>query len=199
MKRSRGRKRAPGEIVVAEWKGTEIEQAFVSIHPERFRDVQQVALATLYVVGNEVLGSRRNAGARLLGVNLETDGNLIFTPDEKGEHAKQILAGVLKELGSTPEGFAEMPPSKVPQPSRMKKYACEVCGQIIRAASEDLSAIHKADMGFFKLWVKPVKAEPEPVAEPQATEELTQVPEHVPEKVMVAAAGGGPRNFGIAA
>lgn len=160
-RRSRGRSanRIPGEIVVAEWKGSNIEKAFVSIHPERFKDVEQVALATLYVVGNEVYGSRRNLGSLTLGVvkNAES-GVLEYSLDEKGHHAQTTLSTVIKQLGTLPQGFAELPEPKAPTANRQRKYACNVCGAIIRAGSTDLQAIHAADNGTFVLQVPAVQA-----------------------------------------
>lgn len=143
-RRSRGRfsNRAPGEIIVDEWKGSNIEKAFVSIHPERFEEVEQVALSVLYVVGNEVYGSRRNSGALTLGVNLNREnGMLEYTADDKGKHAKTVLHNITKQLGDIPPGFADLPEPKATQKTRQRKYACSTCGQIIRAASDTLQVL----------------------------------------------------------
>lgn len=143
-RRSRGRAagRAPAEVIVKEWKGTDIEKAFVSVHPERFEDAEQVALSVLYAVGNEVYGSRRNSGALTLGVALNRqNGDLEYTKDDKGKHAKQVVNQITKQLGELPEGYAEMPEPPPPQPTKMRKYACGICGQILRAATDQLQVI----------------------------------------------------------
>lgn len=135
--RSRASNRAPGEILVKEWKGSEIETALVSIHPERFKDVQQVARAVLFVIGNEVYGSRRNLGSLTLGISLDKEsGDLQYTPDEKGKHAETTLTAVIKHLGTIPKGFAEMPEpaAKKAQQSRNRLYVCSVCKTKIRTA-----------------------------------------------------------------
>lgn len=144
-RRSRGRfaNRAPGEVITnKEWKGTEAEKAFVSVHPERFEDVEQVALSVLYIVGNEVYGSRRNLGALTLGVTLNKEsGMLEYVADDKGKHAKTVLNQTIKQLGALPQGFADIPEPKVVARNRQRKYACGVCGQIIRSATDALAAL----------------------------------------------------------
>lgn len=140
--RTRASLRSPGEILVTEWKGSNIEKALVSIHPERFENVEQVALATLFVIGNEVYGSRRNLGSQTLGVSMNREnGDLVYTADDKGVHAKSTLHNITKALGSIPQGFADMPEPKARQATRMLKYACSTCSTIIRNAGGVLSAL----------------------------------------------------------
>lgn len=157
--RGRGANRVPGEILLEEWKGSQAEKAFVSIHPERFNSVEQVALSVLYVVGNEMFGSRRNLGANTLGVVKNDDGVLTYAADDKGKHAKTTLTGIAKNLGAIPAGFAELPEPNVAQRTRLRKYACNVCGQIARASTDDLQAIHATDNGTFVLQVPTAQAE----------------------------------------
>lgn len=172
--RGKASRRAPGEIIVEEWKGDEqIEKAFVSIHPERFQNVEQVALSVLYVVGNEVYGSRRNLGATALGVELNKEsGMLEYLPDDKGKHAKTVLKDIIKQTGPVPAGFAEMPEPKAVERTRQRKYTCSVCNQIIRAGTDTLGALctHQgtkfvgAAPGSFVLHVPKTKQpQPEPV------------------------------------
>lgn len=140
--RSRASNRAPGEVLVTEWKGSNAEKALVSIHPERFEDVNQVALSTLFVIGNEVYGSRRNLGSLTLGVQLNKEsGDLQYTADDKGNHAKTTLSSIIKQLGPVPAGFAEMPEPKAVQRGRNLAYACQVCNTKIRAAGQVLQAL----------------------------------------------------------
>jgi hypothetical protein len=134
--------RAPGEVLVTEWQGSAAEKALVSIHPERFEDVTQVALSTLFVIGNEVYGSRRNLGSLTLGVTLNKEnGDLEYTKDDKGNHAKATLNTIIRQLGQVPEGFAEMPEPKAVQRGRNLAYACSVCNTKIRAAGQVLQAL----------------------------------------------------------
>jgi hypothetical protein len=150
--RSSASNRAPGEILVNEWKGTAIEKALVSIHPERFNDVNQVALSALFVIGNEVYGSRRNLGSLTLGVEMDkTNGKLRTTSDEKGHHADVTLKNIIKHLGTVPQGFADMPEPQARQGTRLQKYACTVCGKPFRAAGEMGRVIHGDDGGQFVL------------------------------------------------
>ncbi len=138
-----------------EWKGSAIEKALVSIHPERFKDVNQVALSTLFIIGNEVYGSRRNLGSLTLGVEMDkASGNLRYTSDEKGNHANTTIAGIIKRLGPIPSGFAEMPEPAPRQATRLQKYACTVCGKPFRAAGEMGKVLHADDGGQFVLTVK---------------------------------------------
>lgn len=141
--RTRSSNRAPGEILVEEWKGTGIEKALVSIHPERFESVEQVALSTLFVIGNEMYGSRRNSGALTLGVVMDKQsGDLTYTSDEKGTHSKNTLNHIVRNLGAIPQGFAEMPePVQRVQNTRNLKYACNVCGTVLRTAGQVLEAM----------------------------------------------------------
>jgi hypothetical protein len=141
--RTRASNRAPGEILIEEWKGNDIEKALVSIHPERFKDVTQVALSTLFVIGNEVYGSRRNLGSNTLGVLMDKNtGNLVYASDDKGQHAKSTITNVVRRLGQIPEGFADMPePKQRTQTNRQLKYACQTCGTIIRSAGQALESL----------------------------------------------------------
>lgn len=141
--RTKSSNRAPGEILIEEWVATGAEKALVSIHPERFRSPEQVALAALFVIGNEVHGSRRNLGSLSLGVQMSKEnGSLGYTVDEKGKHANQTLTLILKSLGDLPEGFADMPePSQRSQTTRMLKFACATCGQVIRSAGNHLEVL----------------------------------------------------------
>lgn len=133
-----------------EWKGTNIEKALVSIHPERFQDVIQVSLSTLFVIGNEVYGSRRNLGSLTLGVQMNKEsGDLAYTQDEKGTHAQETVNRIVRGLGAIPDGFAEMPEPKQRQVNRYKKYACSVCGKILRGAGEMGRVVHADDGGIF--------------------------------------------------
>lgn len=170
--RSKASRRAPGEILVQEWKGSAIETALVSIHPERFESVEQVALSVLFVVGNEVYGSRRNLGSETLGVTMNREtGDLEHTADDKGTHAQATLARIVRSLGAIPQGFAEMPEPKTRQTTRLAKYTCNVCGKIMRGAGEMGKVLHGDDGGQFVLQVKSaqsVVAAPEPPAPTQA-------------------------------
>lgn len=140
--RTRASLRSPGEILVTEWKGSNIEKALVSIHPERFESVEQVALSTLFVIGNEVYGSRRNLGSQTLGVTMNREnGDLVYTADDKGVHAKSTLSHIVKGLGVLPKGWTEMPEPKVRQTTRMLKYACTTCQTVIRNAGGQLRAL----------------------------------------------------------
>lgn len=142
--RTRASNRAPGEILsVNEWKGKEqVEKTLVSIHPERFENVNQVALSTLFVIGNEVYGSRRNLGSLTLGVKLNKEsGDLEYTADEKGVHAQTTLTNIIKQLGPIPAGFAEMPEPKAVQRGRNLAYVCPTCNTKVRAAGQVLQAL----------------------------------------------------------
>lgn len=131
--------RAVGEITVQEWKGDAVEKALVMIHPERFKSPEQVALSLLLLVGDEVHGSRRHSGALSLGVELNKEtGALGYVPGEVGVHAKSVLKSILNSVGEMPLGYVVLPEPKVAAPSRMRKYACGTCGQIVRGASESL-------------------------------------------------------------
>lgn len=141
--RTKSSNRAPGEILIEEWVASGAEKALVSIHPERFESPEQVALSALFVIGNEVHGSRRNLGSLSLGVLMSKEtGSLGYTTDEKGKHAKQVLATIVKSLGELPEGFTEMPePAVRAQTTRMLKYACATCKQVIRSAGNHLEVL----------------------------------------------------------
>lgn len=141
--RTKSSNRAPGEILIEEWVASGAEKALVSIHPERFESPEQVALSALFVIGNEVHGSRRNLGSLSLGVQMiKETGTLGYTADDKGKHANQTLNTILKSLGDLPEGFAEMPePTVRAQTTRMLKFMCVTCKQVIRSAGNHLEVL----------------------------------------------------------
>lgn len=174
--RSRASNRAPGEILVQEWKGSDIEKALVSIHPERFSDVTQVALSTLFVVGNEVYGSRRNLGSHTLGVDMDKQtGDLIYSADDKGAHAEATLNSIIKQLGAPPQGFAELPEPKQRQTTRMQKYVCNVCGKILRGAGVMGRVVHGDDNGLFVLQQTRQAAVPAQQSSPMSPENIQNV------------------------
>lgn len=153
-KRSRGKttSRSVGEILVQEWKGDGIEKALVSIHPERFRDAEQVALSLMLLVGDEVYGSRRHSGALALGVQLNREnGKLEYTQDDKGAHARTALGEIIRKAGTMPVGHAELPEPVAVQRTRMRLYECSECHQKIRAGSDTLEMAHLTDGGKFQL------------------------------------------------
>lgn len=135
-RRARGRitNRSVGEILVQEWKGDNIEKALLTIHPDKFNTAESVAMSMLLLVGDEMYGSRRHSGALKLGIQLnKTNGTLEYTEDERGQHAKSTLAAIIRQAGTLPQGHAEI--AEPTGPSRRqsyKKYACTVCGYVIR-------------------------------------------------------------------
>lgn len=190
--RSRASNRAPGEVLVTEWKGNNREKALVSIHPERFEDVNQVALSTLFVIGNEVYGSRRNLGSLTLGVSLNKEtGDLEFTSDDKGKHAKTMLTSIIRQLGDAPQGFADMPEPKAVQRGRNLAYACAVCNTKIRAAGQALQALcmHAGTPQFGAAPSQFVLKQPRPA---QASATATATGTAAPQATAPAVAAGGP-------
>lgn len=151
--RARGRfsSRAIGAVMLAEWKGDEIEKALLVIHPERFISGEMVGQAILLLVGDEIYGSRRHSGGKVLGVEINKEtGGLNYTNDEKGEHARKTMRKIIQELGMLPQGHIELPEPAPRQVTRMLKYACTGCGQLLRAA-KDPQAIHLTDKGTYVL------------------------------------------------
>lgn len=119
-----------------EWKGSTAEKALVSVHPERFEDVNQVARSVLFIIGNEVYGSRRNLGSLTLGIQMDKQsGDLAFTTDDKGQHANNALGQIIRTLGPIPQGFAELPEPKAVQRTKANKYTCPVCKTNVRHAN----------------------------------------------------------------
>jgi len=61
------------------------------------------------------------------------------------------FGGVLKTVGNFPEGWGDLPASKPKQTTRMLKYECPKCQEIIRSANPKLSAIcGKCECAFLK-------------------------------------------------
>lgn len=205
--RTRASNRAPGEILIEEWKGNTAEKALVSVHPERFQDVNQVALATLFIIGNEVYGSRRNLGSLTLGVQMDKQsGNLGYTADDKGKHAKTILTSVIRELGAIPEGFADIAePAQRKQVNRQLKYKCTLCGTIVRAASTtlDVLCLHGGKPEHGKMATKfALQANGNgevPAIQPAAAAAPAPVAQPAPTEVAAPAIKSPGRNFGMAA
>jgi hypothetical protein len=191
--RTRASNRAPGEILIEEWKGGKAEKALVSIHPERFEDVTQVALSTLFIIGNEVFGSRRNLGSLNLGVVMNKEnGDLGYTTDEKGHHAYNTLSAIVKRLGDIPEGFADMPePTKRAQVNRQLKYSCPTCGTIVRSAGQGLESLclHGGKPQYGQ---SPAKFALAPVTQRNAATEAAAQPQSTPAPAIAAAPVAAP-------
>ena len=187
-----------------EWKGTEMEKALVSIHPERFVDIHQVARSVLFVIGNEVYGSRRNLGSLALGIQLDKEtGNLNFTHDEKGMNAESILNGIIKGLGTIPEGCAEMPEPKAIQRTKANKYTCPTCKTNVRCATPlEAFCLHAGKPEFGQPPAKfeiQIRVQPEPTI-PTIPPVLPQgsVPKlaETPAREARMSRSAAPRNFG---
>lgn len=160
-RRSRGKRtsRAVGEILVQEWKGDDIEQALLTIHPERFTSAESVGQSILLLVGDEVYGSRRHSGALTLGIQYNKDtADMSYTPDEKGHRAHTTLQSIIKTVGTLPEGHIELPePRQAERKASYVKYACSICEKPFRGSVDLGKVTHAEDGGIFEIQVKKEK------------------------------------------
>lgn len=191
-RRSRGRftSRAVGEILVQEWQDRGgIEKAMLVIHPERFINAESVSQSALLLVGDEIYGSRRHSGALTLGIEINKEtGVLDYTRDEKGHHAKLTLHNIMNHLGELPTGHVEIPEPKPIQRTKMLKYACSVCGRILRAA-KDPEAVHSTDKGVYILSARKPRVSPAPLPEPVPTQPPLPPPPVISERENIANLG----------
>lgn len=132
-------RRLPADVSVGEWQHDPFAEAFVSIHPERFRSVEEVAMAMLYGMGRAAYGKRR--GQEKVGLTKTDTGQLTYTNTALGFHVSLQIANIVSQLGALPAGFAEVPPPRKLDRSRMRKYVCK-CGFIIRTASDTAVLSH---------------------------------------------------------
>lgn len=126
-------RRRPAEVLVGEWRGNPEEKAFVSIHPERFKNPTEVAKAMLWGAGRAMFGPR---GSRKLGIQ-KVGASLDFTDNELGKEAKAKIKAILDDLGDMPSGKAILEePMKAKQSTRLRKWVCPGCDLKVRIASD---------------------------------------------------------------
>lgn len=129
-------KRKLAEIEMRSWRGTGVEEAFTSVHPQQFRSPEDVSLALLFSMAMKVWG--RKQGPTQVGLTRDAEGHVVYAGDA-GAATKAVIMHTLRGLGALPEGFADVPYNPRPrvEKTRLLKFVCDVCGDIARHPATD--------------------------------------------------------------
>ncbi len=110
----------------------------ISLHPTIFNTPSRVLDVLLHEMIHAVCpedGHRRRFPklAKRCGLNGK------MTATVAGPELQEKLEGFLKDhLPPMPPGYGDLNPNRKKQTTRMLKYVCPACGQIIRAAKDDI-------------------------------------------------------------
>jgi len=125
------------------------KQALVSVHPVNFKSPVDVLLVMLHemIHATGINNHRKEFSTLAAGVGFTKP----WTQPHPTPELAQRLGGMLEQIGDFPEGWGDLPPSKPKQTTRMLKYECPVCSEIIRSANDKLNAIcGKCESAFQK-------------------------------------------------
>jgi hypothetical protein len=114
---------------------------FISLHPTIFNNPARVLDVLLHEIIHSVCPEAGHRGMfRTLAKRVGLTGQMTATT--AGPALKEQLDYFLADkLPPMPPGYGDLAPQRKKQTTRMLKYVCPECGQIIRAASEELNAV----------------------------------------------------------
>jgi len=117
-----------------------VNSGLISLHPTIFNDPSRVLDVLLHEMIHAATPGEGHRGMfRTLAKRVGLAGRMTATV--AGPQLKQRLEKLLADdLPPMPPGYGDLAPERKKQATRMRKYVCPECGQIIRAATDDLYA-----------------------------------------------------------
>lgn len=117
-----------------------VNRGLISLHPRIFDNPSRVLDVLLHeMIHAATPGEGHRGRFRILAKRVGLAGRMTATV--AGPELKQRLEKLLAdELPSMPPGHGDLAPERKKQRTRMRKYVCPECGQIIRAATDGLYA-----------------------------------------------------------
>ncbi len=117
-----------------------VNSGFISLHPTIFNDPSRVLDVLLHEMIHAVCPEAGHRGMfRTLARRVGLTGKMTATV--AGPVLKEKLDSYLEDrLPHMPPGYGDLAPCRKKQTTRMRKYVCPECGQIIRAATDELYA-----------------------------------------------------------
>ena len=115
------------------------EGAFISLHPCLFPKPVKVLETLVHEMIHTIYPESGHNGPfpRIMKeIGLEGKPSSTYA----GKELKERLNSIAERLGPLPPGEGDIVGKSKPQSTRMRKWICGDCGQIIRAASDDLDA-----------------------------------------------------------
>jgi hypothetical protein len=118
-----------------------VNSGFISLHPTIFNNPSRVLDVLLHEMIHSACPEAGHKGMfRTLARRVGLTGKMTATV--AGPELTTKLEGFLTDrLPPMPPGYGDIAPLRKKQSTRMRKYLCPECGQIIRAASDELYAI----------------------------------------------------------
>ena len=138
-----GIRKGRGKTIGQCWTLTDQERAHIFVHPcldEPLRVLDVVAHELIHAAVGCRHGHRGPFAAVARAIGL--DGKLTATTAGPRLHAQ--LAAIVARVGSYPHRALDpdlIERTRKKQSTRMRKYVCPGCGQILRAASDDLQVL----------------------------------------------------------
>lgn len=124
------------------------KQCLISIHPVNFKNPVDVLLImtheAIHATGANGHGKEFSTLAKEVGFDKP------WTQPHPTPELTERIGKLLEGIGDFPEGWGDLTPSKPKQTTRMLKFTCPVCGEIIRSANEKLSVICAKDDAAFQ-------------------------------------------------
>ena len=119
-------------------KGNKILDGFISLHPTIFNEPSRVLDVLLHEMIHAAVPEAGHRGPfRKLALRCGLTGKMTSTV--AGPDLKSKFETWLKDrLPLMPPGYGDLAPSRKKQTTRMLKYVCPGCGQIIRSACDNL-------------------------------------------------------------
>ena len=117
-----------------------VNSGLISLHPTIFNDPSRVLDVLLHEMIHAATPGEGHRGMfRAMAKRVGLAGRMTATV--AGPELKQRLEKLLTDhLTPMPPGYGDLAPERKKQATRMRKYVCPECGQIIRAATDDLYA-----------------------------------------------------------
>jgi len=128
-------------------KNKKQKQSLISLHPANFKNPVNVILVMLHeaIHATGIKGHAKMFSALAKAVGFERP----WTQPHPTKELVDRVGKLLKKIGTFPEGWGDLAPTKVKQTTRMLKFTCPVCQEIIRSANEKLSVICAKDETAF--------------------------------------------------
>jgi len=128
--------------------GNAKKQNLIAIHPANFKNPVDVLMVMLH---EAIHATGINGHAKLFSAVAKAVGfERPWTQPHPGPELVDRVGKLLKKIGTFPEGWGDLAPTKPKQTTRMLKFTCPVCGEIIRSANEKLSVICAKDETAFQ-------------------------------------------------
>jgi hypothetical protein len=118
-----------------------VNSGFISLHPAIFNNPSRVLDVLLHEMIHAACPEAGHKGVfRTLAKRAGLAGKMTAT--NAGPELKENLDGYLADrLPPMPPGYGDLASQRKKQSTRMRKHACPECGQIIRAATDELNIV----------------------------------------------------------